>query len=138
MLGFKRVIGAAVALALVVAGLGVSLLVTQLGTLGRARAWVNHSRAVIEAVQQLRSSVEDVQDGERGYLVTGDRAYLAPYLRASAMLPSQESQLLALVSDNPPQTSLAKTMVRAVEARRAIVDRVVADVGAGDRAAATA
>ena len=106
-------------LALLVAGLSVFLLFNQVATLGRARAWVYHSRAVIEASQQLRSSIEDAEQGERGYLVTGDPAYLEPYSRASAELPTEESQLQALVADNPARTlGRCQGLVQAIEARR--------------------
>jgi len=138
LLGFKRVIAAAIALALVVAGLSVFLLFTQIATLGGERAWVNHSRAVIETVQKVRASIEDAEQAERGYLVTGDARYLEPYARASGELPAEEAQLQALVSDNPAQTSSAKGLVRAVEARRASIDRVVAAAKSGDVAQARA
>jgi PAS domain S-box-containing protein len=138
VLGFKRVIAAAIALALLVAGLSLFLLFTQIATLGSARAWVEHSRAVIGAIQQLRSSIEDAEQGERGYLVTGDDSYLDPYAKADAALPTEESQLLAMVSDNPAQTNLAKGLVQAIETRRTTIARVVAAAKSGDVGAARA
>jgi PAS domain S-box-containing protein len=121
-----------------VAGLSVFLLFTQIATLGGARAWVEHSRAVIGAIQQLRLSIEDAEDGERGYLVTGDADYLAPYARADAELPVEESRLLAMVSDNAGQTNLANGLVRSIETRRATIGQVVAAARSGDIGAARA
>jgi PAS domain S-box-containing protein len=138
VLGFKRIIAAAIALALLVAGLSVFLLFTQIATLGNARAWVEHSRAVIGAIQQLRASIEDAEQSERGYLVTGDASYLEPLDKANVALPTEESRLAAMVSDSPGQTNLAKGLVRAVETRRATIDRVVATAKSGDVGAARA
>ncbi|HTX50723.1 MAG TPA: CHASE3 domain-containing protein, partial [Caulobacteraceae bacterium] len=132
MLGFKRVIAAAVALALLVAGLSLFLLFTQIGTLGAERAWVQHSRAVIGQIQLLRGSIEDAEQGERGYLVTGDDSYLEPYVKANATLPAEESRLVAMVSDNPGQTNSAKGLVQAIETRRASIGQVIAAAKSGD------
>ena len=138
MLGFKRVIVGAVALALLVAGLSLFLLFTQIATLGAARAWVEHSRVVIGAIQELRASIEDAEQGERGYLITGDDSDLEPYARADAALPAEESRLLSLVSDNPAQTRLAKGLVESIETRRAGISRTVAAAKSGDVGAARA
>src|SRR5580692_6073122 len=102
-MGFKRVIAAAIALALLVAALGVFLVFTQLGTLSQARAWVYHTRAVIETTQRVEASVQDAEQGERGFLLTQDAGYLEPYERAGKALPVDEGQLQTLVADNPAQ-----------------------------------
>jgi len=40
---------------------------------------VNHSHDVISALEALRSIVTDGEAGMRGYVITGDLAYLDPY-----------------------------------------------------------
>jgi signal transduction histidine kinase/DNA-binding NarL/FixJ family response regulator len=42
----------------------------------------------------------DAETGQRGYFLTGEKRFLEPYNLATSNLPSQFSQLLALVHDN--------------------------------------
>ena len=41
---------------------------------------VSKSYAVREATHELLSSIKDMQTGQRGYLLTGEKNYLQPYL----------------------------------------------------------
>src|SRR5580704_1254167 len=125
VLGFKRIVAAAIALALLVGGLSVFLVVNQVGTLGRARAWVYHTRSVIETTQQLVSSLQAAEDSERGFLITQDASYLRPYQEAEARLSPAESQLQLLVSDNPQRSGQVASLLRLVERRRAGIARMV-------------
>ena len=65
-MGFKRIVAAAIALALLVAGLGAFLIFTQVETLSHARSWLDHTRTVIAANQTLLGSIQELEDGERG------------------------------------------------------------------------
>ena len=124
-MGFKRIVVAAIALALLVGGLSVFLVVNQVGNLGRARAWVEHTRSVIETTQELLFTLQGAEDAERGFLITQDAGYLVPYREADARLSSIESQLQTLVADNPQRAGQAATMIRQLERRRAGVARTV-------------
>jgi PAS domain S-box-containing protein len=135
-LGFKRVIAASVVLALLVAGLSLFLAFTHLTSLAQARAWVDHSHAVKEATQDLFSSVQDAETGERGFLITEDPKYLEPYQRAETAIPDQERRLTALVADNPDQATRVQRLNRAIDKRLAVLDRIVAAGRAGDFAGA--
>ena len=42
--------------------------------------------AAIEAIQDLRSTVQDAETGQRGYLLTREASYLAPYEEAIATI----------------------------------------------------
>ena len=131
-MGFKRIVAAAIALALLVGGLSVFLVVNQVDTLSRARAWVQHTRSVIETTQQLVSSLQAAEDSERGFLITQDVSYLAPYQEANARLSPAEAQLQVLVSDNPQRAGQVASLIRLVERRRAGVARMVQLGQAGD------
>ena len=131
-LGFKRIVAAAIALAVLVGGLTLFLIFTQVATLGAARGWVEHTRGVIQLNQQLMASLQQAEDGERGYLLTRDPAYLAPYRNASAVLTREETDLEAMVVDNAAQEVQARALVAAIERRRSIIDKVVATAQAGD------
>ncbi|HTC05021.1 MAG TPA: CHASE3 domain-containing protein [Xanthobacteraceae bacterium] len=63
--------------------------------------WVLHSLAVREQLTQVRILVQAAETGQRGYLITGRDAYLAPYDNAVAAFPETLDSLEKLVSDNP-------------------------------------
>jgi PAS domain S-box-containing protein len=137
-LGFKRISAAAIALALLVAGLTAFLVFTQVATLGAARNWVEHTRTVIETNQQLLALAQQAEDGERGFLITRDPVYLDPYRTASAAIPGVEQRLRTLVADNPREVEQVRALTGAIERRRVIIDQVIALADAGDFDAARA
>ncbi len=131
-MGFKRIIAGAIALALLVAGLSVYLVFTQVATLGRDRAWVYHSRAVIETTQALLASVQDAENSQRGFLLTHDGRQLDAYRAAEAAIPAEEQRLLSLVADNPAQTSQIRALIAAMDARRQVIAHTVEVAQSGD------
>jgi len=131
-LGFKRIVAATIALALLVGGLAVFSVINQVDTLGRQRAWVQHARSVIETTQQLLFSLQAAEDAERGYLITQDPSYLPIYREAEARLSPAELQLQTLVSDNPQRISQVQALIGLVERRRAGIVRMVQVGQAGD------
>ena len=62
--------------------------------------WVLHSLAVRDQLTQVRILVQAAETGQRGYLITGRDAYLAPYNTAVTTLPATLDSLQGLVSDN--------------------------------------
>jgi len=135
---FKRTIAAFILLSLTVAGLSVFFLVTHLTSLAQARAWVVHTRDVIEGTQTLFSAVQDVEAGERSYLISQDERDLGPYVEARAAIPPLERRLAGLVSDNPPQVARVRTLSARIDSRLRAADRVVATARQGDFAGARA
>ena len=135
---FKRIVAAALALALLVAGLSLFLIFNQLETVSRARDWVQHTRNVIEATQQLVATVEHAESAERSYLLTDDKPYLDRVRPALASLPGQESHLPGLVVDNPLQVIQVRRLLDAVEQRRAVLAQIAAVAARGDLASARA
>ena len=138
ILGFKRIVAAAIALALLVGGLSVFLVINQVGTLGSQRAWLQHTRSVIETTQLLVTSLQAAEDAERGYLITQDPDYLRPYREAEARVSPAAEQLQSLVADNPQRAGQVASLIRLVERRRAGVVRMVQLGQAGDFAGAKA
>ena len=55
-----------------------------------------------KATLQQKLSVEQ-ESGLRGFLITGDQQFLAPYELSAPKLRAESASLQALVSDNPPQ-----------------------------------
>ena len=63
--------------------------------------WVDHSDEVIGKTYEFQKEVIDQETGFRGFLVTNDRLFLEPYLKAEPLEVLRE--LGVLVSDSPPQ-----------------------------------
>src|SRR5688572_29868080 len=55
-------------------------------------------------MQNILSLVKDAETGQRGFLLTGNEAYLEPYNQARAAVPQQIAGLRALVAGHADQT----------------------------------
>ncbi|WP_406850232.1 CHASE3 domain-containing protein, partial [Chromobacterium phragmitis] len=64
---------------------------------------VTHTQKVLEHVSSLVSLMKDAETGQRGYLLTGEPAYLEPFRAAVAGVPVVLSELRALSADNAGQ-----------------------------------
>jgi methyl-accepting chemotaxis protein len=93
-------------------------------------AWVAHTHEVIATLTHLLSSLQDAETGQRGYVITGDDSYLAPYNAGIASVEDHRKRLVDLVGDNPRQLARAESlagliaekfaeMAKPIEARRA-------------------
>jgi len=92
---------------------------------------VRHTEQVIADANRLLRAAIDAQTGERGFVITGAEAFLAPFTDGNTLFETTAPQLRALVSDNPPQVArvdqmiqlhqqwLEKAAIRAIAARRA-------------------
>ncbi|HSR97677.1 MAG TPA: response regulator [Kofleriaceae bacterium] len=77
---------------------------------------VNKTEALIGDLAQLLSVAKDAETGQRGYLLTGDPRYLAPYDAALANLDGTLARLHKAVADEP---ELAEPMAAAESQVRA-------------------
>src|SRR5690242_11359815 len=68
-----------------------------------AREWSLHAYEVMDTIGALQLAVRSAESGQRGYLLTGDEAYLAPYERAINRVGSLQGELQHLTADNPVQ-----------------------------------
>jgi signal transduction histidine kinase/CHASE3 domain sensor protein len=66
---------------------------------------------VIAAVTNLKVSLLDLEDGQRGYVITGRSAFLAPWKVARRRLPGQERRLRELSVGRHPEQALAGDII---------------------------
>ena len=66
--------------------------------------WVSHTNEVLTRLETVLSTLKDAETGQRGYLLTGEPAYLEPYRDAVDRLPRQIADLRQVTLDNPAQT----------------------------------
>jgi CHASE3 domain sensor protein len=69
----------------------------------KASEWVAHTYQVGEHLQQVLSTLQDAETGQRGFLLTGNEAYLEPFTLADGRVQDTVGGLRALTSDNPRQ-----------------------------------
>lgn len=67
---------------------------------------------MLEALQPLPGIVLQMQSGMRGYLLTGDEAFLKRYRAASESFPAAVAHALALVGDDPAQRTRLEEAAR--------------------------
>jgi diguanylate cyclase (GGDEF)-like protein len=68
-----------------------------------AERWHAHTLDVLLVAEQFRGSTFDMLRGERGYLLTRQPDFLAPYEAGGARADRQLARLEALTADNPDQ-----------------------------------
>ena len=73
------------------------------GSLLETSSWVTHTHNVIAKASHLEKLVVDLETGQRGYLFTGNEAFLGPYNNAVVKINRDLDDLKTTVSDNPSQ-----------------------------------
>ena len=102
-LEFRRLLVAAVALAILVllsASIATLVLVSQSEDITR---WVNHTYQVENVVADMRVTIARDESARRGFLITHDGVYMDAYRRSATELPRELERFAALSADNPRQ-----------------------------------
>jgi signal transduction histidine kinase len=100
----------AAALVLVLANAAVSYVNVE--RLAANERQVARTHEVLDAIESTVSTLADAETGERGFLLTGDDAYLAPYQSAADELPDDLRRVRRLTADNPEQQASADDLDR--------------------------
>jgi len=78
----------------------VSLSFWAYGRVGLAAERRAHSKLVSKTAETLLSTLQDAEIGERGFILTGDEAFLARYVDAQASVSGQMAALSQIASPN--------------------------------------
>lgn len=81
-------------------------------------AAVNQRLETITLIQALRSTLLDLETGERGYVITGQPAYLLPYQEAREQLANKHAQLMQTLALTHPESAPSLENFDALIARR--------------------
>ena len=109
----QRVAVASTVLVVLIAGAFVVLLLA----LDRTRNSVElarHSRVELDAGNRLERLVIDLEDGQRGFVITHEPRFLGPWRLARERIPEAGGRLLSL-ADDPGQRRRAAQIVNSVE-----------------------
>lgn len=105
--------GLAILLILLVAGAGYRS-TTQLV---EASALSTHTFKVLHALELTIDHLVDAETGQRGYIITGEDAYLGPYQSGIGRIEEAQRELRILTADNPSQQSRLDRLDVVVRAR---------------------
>ncbi|WP_394223475.1 CHASE3 domain-containing protein [Alteromonas gracilis] len=72
--------------------------------------WVTHTHEVLDLSHQVFTSIQNAETGQRGYLLTLDKRYLAPYLLGKANVTKQLTALKTKTSDNQQHQQLLEEL----------------------------
>jgi signal transduction histidine kinase len=103
---------ASVALVVLIGGAFAVLLVA-LDSMRESGALARHSRVELSAADRLEKRVVDLETGQRGFVITQEPRFLAPWRAARSALPVAGRRLLTLAGDRGRQSQAAR-IVRAV------------------------
>jgi PAS domain S-box-containing protein len=98
--------------------------------------WVAHTHEVLDALEEMLGTLRDAETGQRGYLLTGEDKYLAPYQDALRTYEEKIERVRRLTADNQTQHDLIPTLREPVAAKIKELERTVALAKQGDTNAA--
>ena len=95
--------------------LGISVLFGMANVQGRFRFVVEHNAPVIANAKQLSKLVVDMENGERGFVITGKEEFLEPYNSGAKEFAALMEEEKKLVSDNPSQVAALEQIESLIE-----------------------
>ena len=99
-----------------------------------ASAEARHTRDILEANEALLTSLKDAETGQRGFLLTGQKRFLAPYESAIGVIPGQLRQLEELVGRQRASSEEVRKLAPLVTGKLAVLKMALekqAAAGAG-------
>ncbi|CAG9218887.1 Two-component hybrid sensor and regulator [Paraburkholderia sabiae] len=115
-ISFRRIIRRNIALPLTLGVVTMAVFVGLIAYLVNTMSWVEHSERVIGNANEMLRLAVDRESALRGFLITGDETFLAPYQLGQPRFETEVDTLMELVSDNPSQADQLKR-IRGVQQR---------------------
>ncbi|ALG72124.1 chemotaxis protein [Azospirillum thiophilum] len=89
--------------------------------------WTLHTYRVLQTTDAAMAAMIDQETGLRGYLVSGDEAFLEPYRRGGQAFDRALAEVKALTADNPQQQArLEQLRGHAVTWRQTVAEKEIA------------
>ena len=80
---------------------------------------------VISAIDSFLLTLQEADSGQKGYLITGNAAYLEPYRTGASKVQLQVDQLRKLTADNPGQQAGISVLEERIAARFGELQRII-------------
>ncbi|MDO8311045.1 MAG: CHASE3 domain-containing protein, partial [Sideroxyarcus sp.] len=104
--------------------------------IGEADGWRTHTYRVLRTAENLLSIMKDAETGQRGYLLTGNEAYLEPYLSVRDNFASELARLHQLTQTVPLQQQRIAVLGKLSDAKLANLKQTIELRRRGDQEAA--
>jgi methyl-accepting chemotaxis protein len=122
---FGRKIAAGFALAfLLLLGIG-AVAYRSITVLTATNHLVTHTHQVLEHIAGVLSLLNEAETGQRGYVITGDEAFLEPYQSALGKIPTLAKELKELTADNLNQQKRIDQAEPLIDAKLAALNRII-------------
>ena len=105
---FKSLLRRMIVIPMVATAVLAGLLLWETFDLNKSLQWVDHTDQVLDQSGHLLMLLVDMESGTRGYIATGDEAFLHPYLEGAKISDSEFEALNRLLNDNPIQQQRLK------------------------------
>jgi CheY-like chemotaxis protein/CHASE3 domain sensor protein len=112
---FRRILTRNIALPLAVGVLSAAVFVAIIAFLLNVLSTVEHSEKVIGKANEVSKLGSEMETGMRGYLISGDEAFLSPYQSALPKIGAELDGLRALVAESPAQTDRLRLVRSALD-----------------------
>lgn len=86
---------------------------------------VTHTNTVMLHLEHLFSLLQDAETGQRGFVITGEPRYLAPYNDSLAHIQAEMNEIRGLIADEPDQQQRIGAMEPLVTAKLAELQQVI-------------
>ena len=90
-----------------------------------ANRWVTHTHEVIEGLEHVLSVLKDAETSQRGFVLTGEERYLAPYHAAAGEVHHDIDALPTLTRDNPAQQEGLRQVQTLADAKLAALQETI-------------
>ncbi|HEY2746986.1 MAG TPA: CHASE3 domain-containing protein [Polyangia bacterium] len=114
---FGRKIAAGFALSFVVLAIIGVVAYRSIATLTATSYQVAHTHIIIEHISAVVDHLRDAETGQRGFVITGDEAFLEPYNAAAATLEQAVRELRELTANDPSQQARLGELEPAIAAK---------------------
>jgi CheY-like chemotaxis protein/signal transduction histidine kinase/CHASE3 domain sensor protein len=123
---FRRLLRRNVQLPLMLGLAGAVVFVALIFYLLAVIGWVEHTDRVTRNATEAQRLQAEMQSSVRGYLLTGNEAFLTPYHAAGDQAQTLLTELRSLVADNPPQVARATRLAELQKTWSDYADDIVA------------
>lgn len=89
---------------------------------------VTHTLLVQQEFSDWLSAAQDLETGQRGYLLTRDPNYLEPYNSAKESIGKIHAHLTELVGDRPQQLATVEAIEQTLQQRLEVIDKSIAEL----------
>jgi len=93
--------------------------------------WVTHTYEVLATTTDMMANLDDIETGQRGYVITGKEEYLDPYRTGVARIDGVLAKFKELTLDNPRQQRRFDEIKPLVAARLEVAGETVHRNGRG-------